>query len=97
MSGNTDDPKASGEKVREVRMHYKVDKKTAERIIECSTVEALERMKKWTDNHKRTKKQEAEDVLADIKLVRKRLKERKGVDEVLTRIEVGVVGLATYG
>ena len=87
MSGGYEEESSMPELAKQVMRDFKVDEKTARKIIDFSNELAMERMKKWVYNTRRKQKDKAEYIYQ----LTKRLK--KGDTKVIDEIEKKILEL----
>jgi hypothetical protein len=68
---------------------FSTDEKTARKIIDFSTILAMEKMKKWTSNMRRRQKERAEEIYK----LTKQLKREKGSNLAVNEIEKRILEL----
>jgi len=87
VSGGYEEEPSAPEFVKQVMRDFKVDEKTAERIIAYCNSFAMEKMKKWIYNTRRKQKDKAEYIYQ----LTKRLK--KGDTKVIDELEKKILEL----
>lgn len=68
---------------------FSTDEKTARKIIDFSTILAMEKMSKWTKNMRRRQKERAEEIYK----LTKQLKREKGSNLAINEIEKKILEL----
>jgi hypothetical protein len=84
MSGGYEEELSVPELVSQVMRNFKVDEKTARKIIDFSNELAMERMKKWIYNARRKQKDKAEEIYQLTKKLKKG--DTKVIDELEKKI-----------
>ena len=93
MSGNVAEPTEEAVLTKQIIEKFKVDKKTAEQIINFAVCMAIERMGKWKSNTRRRQKEKAEEIYSLIKAWKKREKGTISSTSIINEIEKKILEL----